>query len=154
VELLSIRLDLPDWRYTTPASIRQFQDDLTTRLAGLPVVRLEGEDQWRTVVGVTSNVLRADIRGSNPEVYVPARQDPRASMVVMVRAGDPERLIASACGEVRALDADLPVREIRTVEDVFDDEMSSGRIPHPGSRCLDAPRPAVDIICRIGATTV
>jgi putative ABC transport system permease protein len=220
-ELLSIRLDLPDWRYTTPASIRQFQDDLMTRLAGLPGarsvavtdrlpvlgaeaptpidvegfdaarpqdrpwavparvseqffstagipvvtgraftpsdhelampvaivngelarrywgdersaldrrVRLEGEDQWRTVVGVTSDVLRADIRGSNPEVYVPARQDPRASMVVMVRAGEPERLIASARGEVRALDADLPVREIRTVEEVFDDEMSSSRI--------------------------
>jgi hypothetical protein len=91
-------------------------------------VRLEGEEQWRTIVGVTSNVLRADIRGSNPEVYVPARQDPRASMVVMVRASDPDRLIASARGEVRALDAELPVREIRTVEEVFDDEMSSSRI--------------------------
>jgi putative ABC transport system permease protein len=91
-------------------------------------VRLEGEEQWRTIVGVTSNVLRADIRGSNPEVYVPARQDPRASMVVMVRASDPDRLIAAARGEVRALDAELPVREIRTVEEVFDDEMSSSRI--------------------------
>ena len=29
---------------------------------------------------------------------------------------------------MRALDRDLPVREIRTIEDVFDDEMSSSRI--------------------------
>ena len=219
--LLTLRMELPEWRYTTPASIRQFQDQLVTRLEGLPGARevattdrlpvvgsdaptnlrvdgyeaprpqdkawavptrvseryfaaagitlvsgrsfdrsdhelampvaivntemsrrywgtdtgalnrrvqLEGDERWFTVVGVSANVLRSDIRGSNPQIYIPARQDPRAVMALMVRASDAGRLVASARSEVRALDPDVPVREIRTIEEVFDDEMSSSRI--------------------------
>ena len=219
--LLTLRMELPEWRYTTAASIRQFQDQLMTRLAGLPGARevatmdrlpvvgsdapanlrvdgyeasrpqdkpwavptrvseryfaaagipllagrtfersdheqampvaivnsemsrrywgsdegglnrrvqLEGDDRWFTVVGVSANVLRSDIRGSNPQIYLPARQDPMAVMALMVRASDAERLVAAARSEVRALDPDVPVREIRTIQDVFDDEMSSSRI--------------------------
>jgi putative ABC transport system permease protein len=220
-DLLTIRMELPDWRYATPGSIRQFQDELTTRLARLPGVRdvaatdrlpvlgseapaqlridgyeaprpqdrawavpsrvserffstagipllagrtfaptdnelampvaivnaemakrywgdnalalnrrvqFEGDERWFTVVGVAGDVLRADIQGSNPEVYVAARQDPRSTMAVLVRASDAGRLVESARGEVRAMDADVPVREIRTIDDAFDDELSSGRI--------------------------
>lgn len=91
-------------------------------------VQFEGDGRWFTIVGVAGNVLRADIRGSNPELYVPSRQDPRPTMALMVRAGEAERLVESARGEVRAMDVDVPVREIRTIEEVFDDELSSGRI--------------------------
>jgi putative ABC transport system permease protein len=220
-DLLTIRLELPDWRYTTPASIREFQDQLLARLSGLPRVRdaattdrlpvvgseapvtlridgfeaprpqdrpwavparvserffstagipmragrafagsdrdaampvaivnaemaqrywggdaaalgrrlqLEGDDRWLTVVGVAGNVLRADFLGSNPQVYLAARQDPRATLGVMVRASDAHLLVESARAELRALDPDVAVREIRTIEAVFDDEMSSSRI--------------------------
>ena len=220
-DLLTIRMELPDWRYTTPESIRQFQDALTTRLAELPGARdvattdrlmvvgseapvplrvdgfdaarpqdrpwavparvserffaaagipllegrafstsdnelampvavvnaemarrywggeraaldkriqLEGDDRWVTVVGVSGDVLRADIRGSNPEVYLPARQDPRGAVAILVKASNAERLVESARAEIRALDPDIPVREIRTIEAVFDDELSSSRI--------------------------
>ncbi|HJR60064.1 MAG TPA: ABC transporter permease [Vicinamibacterales bacterium] len=220
-DLLTIRIELPHWRYTTPASIRQFQDQLLTRLTALPAARdaattdrlpvvgseavaairvegfeparpqdrawavparvserffstagipvlagrpfapsdndlamrvaiinaemarrywggeagalgrrlqLEGDDRRLTVVGVTGNVLRADLRSVNPQIYLPARQDPRSTMAVLVRATDASRLIASARAEVRALDPDVPVREIRTLEEVFDDEMSTSRI--------------------------
>lgn len=219
-DLLTIRLELPAWRYTTPASIRQFQEDLTARLQGLPGVRdvavtdrlpmfgespaqlridgyevprpqdrpwavpsrvserffstagipllagrpfaasdndlampvaivnaemarrywgrenaalgrrvqFEGDGRWFTIVGVAGDVLRADIRGSNPELYVPSRQDPRPAMALMVRAGEAERLVGPARGEVRAMDLDVPVREIRTIDEAFDDELSSSRI--------------------------
>jgi predicted permease len=220
-DLLTVRMELPEYRYPTPDSIRQFQDRLTTALAGLPGVRevaatdrlpllgseaqtqlridgheaarpqdrpwavaarvgerffatagiplvagrsfaasdherampvaivnaemarrywgsesgalnrrvqLEPDDRWFTVVGVAADVLRADIRGSNPEVYIPARQDPRPVMALMVRASDAGRLVDSARSQIRALDPDLPVREIRTIEEALDDELSSSRI--------------------------
>ena len=220
-DLLTIRLDLPDWRYTTPASIREFQDQLLARLSGLPRVRdaattdrlpvvgseapvtlridgleaarpqdrpwavpvrvserffstagipmrggrafaesdsdvampvaivnaemaqrywggeaaalgrrlqLDGDDRWLTVVGVVGDILRADIRGSNPQVYLAARQDPRPTIAAMVRSADARGLVESARAEVRALDPDVAVREIRTIDDVFDEEMSSSRI--------------------------
>jgi putative ABC transport system permease protein len=91
-------------------------------------VQLEPDDRWFTVVGVAADVLRADIRGSNPEVYIPARQDPRPVMALMVRASEAGRLVDSARSQIRALDPDLPIREIRTIEQALDDELSSGRI--------------------------
>ena len=61
-----------------------------------------------------------------------AAADVRADAVLrrahVVRAAEVDPLLDSARGAVRALDRDLPVREIRTIEDVFDDEMSSSRI--------------------------
>jgi putative ABC transport system permease protein len=91
-------------------------------------IQLEGDGDWVTVVGVSGDVLRADIRGANPEVYLPARQDPRGAIVILVKASNAERLVESARAEIRALDSDIPVREIRTIEAVFDDELSSSRI--------------------------
>ena len=91
-------------------------------------VQIEGDARWFTVVGVSGDLLRADMRGTNPEIYLSARQDPPASIAVLVRAAEVDPLLDSARGAVRALDRDLPVREIRTIEDVFDDEMSSSRI--------------------------
>ena len=91
-------------------------------------VQLEGDTRWLRVVGVAGNVLRADIRGSNPEIYLSARQDPRPPLVVLLRAAEADRLLDPARTEIRALDAEVPVREIRTMDEVFDDEMSSSRI--------------------------
>ena len=91
-------------------------------------VQIEGETRWLSVVGVSGDVMRADLDGVSPQVYVSARQDPRRTMAVMVRASNAGALIESARGELRALDRDVPVREIRTIEEAFADETSSGVI--------------------------
>jgi predicted permease len=219
--LLTLRMELPDWRYHTPESMRQFQDSLVARLSALPGVRdvavtdrlplvgseapadlrvegyepprpqdtpwavparvserylaaagiplvagrsfaqadtsevvpvaivnaematrywgsienalgrrvqVTGSDHWLTIVGIAANVLRADLREANPEIYLAARQDPRPAVAVLVKADRAEQLAASVRSEVRGLDAEVPVRELRTIQDVLDDELSSSRI--------------------------
>ena len=219
--MLTMRMELPEWRYTTPAAIADFQQRLLARLGSLPGVQhvattdrlpmlggeaptplriegqnparpqdrpwaapgnisddffavtgipliagrtfnqgdisqsmpvaivnaemakrywggaekalgarvqIEGETRWLSVVGVSGDVMRADLDGVSPQVYVSARQEPRRTMAVMVRASNAGTLIESARGELRALDRDVPVREIRTIEEAFADETSSGLI--------------------------
>jgi predicted permease len=220
-DLLTLRMELPESRYATPESMRQYQDSLLARLSALPGVRevaltdrlpivgseassdlridgyepprpqdtpwavpariserylaaagipllagrsfsptdtdqvvpvaivnaelatrywgsienalgrrvqVQGDDRWLSIVGIVANVLRADLREANPEIYLAARQDPRPTIAVLVRADGAEGLAASVRGEVRALDAGVPVRELRTIQDVLDDELSSSRI--------------------------
>jgi hypothetical protein len=91
-------------------------------------VQLEGDSTWRTIVGVTANVKRADMRGVHPELYIPARQNPRAAMFVLMRGDDAQGMIPAVRGQVRALDADVPIREIRTYDEILRDENSSGNI--------------------------
>ena len=91
-------------------------------------LQVEGDTRWLTVVGVSGDVMRADLDGASPQVYVSARQQPHRATTVMVRASNPGALMESARAELRALDRDVAVREMRTIEEAFDDEMSSGAI--------------------------
>ena len=219
--MLTIRMELPEWRYSTPAAIADFQQRVMARLGSLPGVQhvatadrlpmlggeaptalkiegyapprpqdrpwaapgnisddffaatgiplvagrafnlgdisqsmpvaivnaemakrywggaekalgarlqIEGESRWLTVVGVSGDVMRADLDGVSPQVFVSARQDPRRSMAVMMRASNAGSLMEAARGELRALDRDVPVREIRTIEEAFAEEASSSLI--------------------------
>jgi putative ABC transport system permease protein len=219
--MLTIRIELPEWRYTTPAAIADLQQRLLARLGSLPGVehvatsdrlpvlggeapspvkiegqtparpqdrpwtvpvnisedffatagipflagrtfttadhtdsmpvaivnaemakrywggaekalgarlQIEGETRWITVIGIAGDVMRADLDGVSPQCYLSARQNPRPTTVVMMRAPNPGALMESARGELRALDRDVPVRELRTIEEAFEDEMSSGVI--------------------------
>ena len=219
--MLTIRMELPEWRYATPAAIGDFQQRLLARLGSLPGVQqvaitdrlpmlggeaptpvriegqtparaqdrpwaapgnisddffaasgiplmagrafnqadvkeslpvaivnaemakrywqssekalgarlqIEGESRWLTVVGIAGDVMRADLDGVSPQVYVSARQDPRRTIAVMMRAPNAGALMEAARGELRALDRDVPVREIRTIEEAFADETSSSKI--------------------------
>jgi putative ABC transport system permease protein len=92
-------------------------------------VLIERDDrQWLTVVGVSGDVRRADLKGTNPQIYIPAEQVPRRGMSVLVRAADPDSLAAPAREALRAIDPDVPVAQLRTLDEAFDDEMSSSRI--------------------------
>jgi putative ABC transport system permease protein len=80
------------------------------------------------VIGVSGNVKRADLRGSNPQIYLPFRQRPIRAMSLMIRATDAEALASAVRGEIRQLDADVAVHELRTLNDAFADEMSTPRV--------------------------
>ena len=219
--MLTIRMELPEWRYSTPAAIDDFQQRLLARLgslpgvqhaatsdrlpllggeapasiridgqtpsrpqdkpwavsgnvsadffaaAGIPLVsgrtfgagdssqsmpvavvntemakrywggpekalgarvQIEGETRWVTVVGISGDVMRPDLDGVSPQIYVASRQEPRRTIAVLMRAANAGQLIEPARNELRALDRDVPVREIRTIEEAFADETSSSVI--------------------------
>jgi len=90
----------------------------------------EGGDarRWMAVVGVASDVKKPDLTGSNPQIYRPARQNPARGMAVMVRGSDGRSIASAVRGEVRAADPDVAVYQMRTLDEAFDDDLSSSRI--------------------------
>jgi putative ABC transport system permease protein len=84
---------------------------------------------WRTIVGVVRHVKKYGLDGRVKEqYYIPAAQLPRRSMFLVLRtATDPSASVASARAAVRALDADLPVFRVSTMEQVVDDTLTTRR---------------------------
>ncbi|HKP86349.1 MAG TPA: ABC transporter permease [Blastocatellia bacterium] len=79
----------------------------------------ESEPAMREIVGVVGNVKHRKLSTEDdPEFYVPHAQIPWDFMTVVVKSnGDPRSLIGAIQGEVRAVDKDLPVYNVNTLED-------------------------------------
>ena len=73
---------------------------------------------WVTVVGVATDVRREDLATApKAELYLPFLQQPSPFGFLAVRTqGDPAGLTAAVRREVRALDADLPLFDVSTLE--------------------------------------
>ncbi len=72
-----------------------------------------------TVVGIAANVRQRDFQLPDPDpiAYLPFRTDPRAFMTLLVRSqGDPNAMAPILREEVRAIDADLPLFGIQTMD--------------------------------------
>ena len=79
-----------------------------------------------TIVGVVSDTKYEDMRHEVPlEVYIPYRQGGfLTGMTAYVRTmRPPEQIFSALRGEVRALDANLPVYDIRTLSDQVDQSL-------------------------------
>lgn len=77
---------------------------------------------WLTVVGVVPKILQNgfDSDKRDPIIYLPYRQQPMRGMSIVIRTqGRPETLADAFRREVQAVDADLPVFNMRTLEDSF-----------------------------------
>jgi putative ABC transport system permease protein len=86
--------------------------------------------EWRTIVGTVGDVrhfgLDQEIRA---EVYVPAAQSAATFAVYAVRAtGDPRALAPAIRALVRELDPDLPVRDLRPIDDVVRASVAAPRL--------------------------
>jgi predicted permease len=86
--------------------------------------RLRHNDEhapWIRVVGVVEDVRHYGLeRPMRPGVYLPLRQTPSLTMSVAIRAsGDPASLAAPATAAVRALDPELPVYRIQTMQEAL-----------------------------------
>jgi len=69
-------------------------------------------DDWRTVVGVVSDIVQNDAtrQAFEPLIYVPHRQRPSPNMFMFARArGDQAQLMSAISREVYRLDPNLPV---------------------------------------------
>ncbi|HEY9284271.1 MAG TPA: ABC transporter permease [Pyrinomonadaceae bacterium] len=85
--------------------------------------------RWREVIGVVGHVKHGGLEGeSRPQYYVPHAQNPGASMFVVAQAdGDPSALAGPVRSAVRALDKDLPVYRVTTMERLVADSLSERR---------------------------
>jgi putative ABC transport system permease protein len=82
---------------------------------------------WKTVAGVIPDILPSPQRTDpDPVIYVPFRQEPQTWMGVLMRSRIPPASLGQAFrDELKALDPDLPVRDLRTL----DDQIALGRWP-------------------------
>jgi putative ABC transport system permease protein len=82
------------------------------------------------IVGVVRDIRIASLDGEiRPAVYLPHTQLPIGVMTFVARTpGDPQSLITSVAGAVHALDAELPVAEVRTMDEVVDATLARPRV--------------------------
>jgi putative ABC transport system permease protein len=96
-------------------------------------VRNGGDQPWATIVGVVSNMRRdGKEKDFRPQIYLPATQMElyrRVSLAdLAVRAsGKPAALVNAIRQEVLALDADQPVTNVRTLEEIIDASVAERR---------------------------
>lgn len=84
--------------------------------------RLFSEDvaePWLTVVGVAPNILQNDIlpRETDPLIYLPLRQKPLGDLMIVRATGGTTGLVAEFRRQVAALDPNLPVYDVWTMDE-------------------------------------
>ena len=81
-------------------------------------IGVEATAPWREIVGVVENVVGGNdpANPTVPQIYVPASQAPRGSMVLMARANGGEGSLTGAIRQVvTAMDSQQPVDDVRTM---------------------------------------
>ena len=82
----------------------------------------ENETPWREVVGVVSDVKLNGVDQETPlQAYLPLAQEPARDLALVVRTQGAPLLLAAAVEEtVHAIDKDLPVFNIRSMDQLLD----------------------------------
>ncbi|HEV2687991.1 MAG TPA: ADOP family duplicated permease, partial [Bryobacteraceae bacterium] len=90
---------------------------------------LESKSPWQTVVGVVGRVKQYALDSdSRIAYYIPHTQNPSRALTVVLRSGsDPAALTASVKKEIREIDPDLPVYQIRTMTNRVDESLARRR---------------------------
>jgi putative ABC transport system permease protein len=84
--------------------------------------------EWN-IVGVYHDVHNSGIRREGfPEINVPFAQSPMPVVRITVRTGgDPASMTNSIAAAVRSVDSDLPLDQVRTMEQVVDESLAGDR---------------------------
>ena len=80
---------------------------------------------WRQVVGIAGDVLKADLTGSDPEVYVPLAQQPRRAVTFLVKSDAPSAVAGAIRIATREADPDVAVYQMRTFDEAFEQERTT-----------------------------
>jgi ABC-type antimicrobial peptide transport system permease subunit len=84
------------------------------------------------IVGVVKDVKQDHVRSvtQNPYVYIPYSQRPKLSSMTFYvgSARDPLLLAPELQGQVRELDANLPVYDVKTMERIVEEDLFSARM--------------------------
>jgi putative ABC transport system permease protein len=91
----------------------------------------DSKEPWLAIVGIVGNVSRPTLYegySQDPCVYRPLRQAPQASLAVLVRAiGDPRAMKLEVGRAVAAVDNNIPVPTVQTVNESFAEFTSEPR---------------------------
>ena len=91
----------------------------------------ESEDPWMTIVGVVGDTRRTGFDTAvRPETYLPHAQSPSRGMMLVVRstAADPSALANAVRGAVASLDREVPVFQVRTMDELLSGLMAQRRL--------------------------
>jgi putative ABC transport system permease protein len=85
---------------------------------------------WITIVGVVGDVRHGGLNvEAKPEFYMPHLQETRSSMILVARVAAGHASLSPAIRrEIRALDAQLPVYNLRTMERIVDESVAPQRL--------------------------
>ena len=84
------------------------------------------DKQWTTIVGVAGDVKHFMFdRGPRSTIYLPYAQMPRLRMSLALRStADPMSIVSSVRAQVRSVDSDQPIYEIKTMEQLIGEHVS------------------------------
>ena len=79
------------------------------------------EKSPREIVGIVGNIKQSTLSAeARPAMYIPHLQLPTGGMAIVIRTnGDPMSLAATARAQVHAVDQNIPVTNIRTMDEIF-----------------------------------
>jgi putative ABC transport system permease protein len=82
-----------------------------------------------TVVGVVTVVKHRNLdENSKYYIYMPASQEPQSTMYLVIRtANEPEAMVSAVRSQISALDPELPLFEIHTMEQAVDSSLAAKR---------------------------
>jgi putative ABC transport system permease protein len=88
------------------------------------------EPGWVTVVGVVGSVHHEALQQpAGPEIYRPIAQKSAGAMAIVMRTtADPTTILARVRETVRSIDADVPISDLRTLDDVISSSIARPRL--------------------------
>jgi putative ABC transport system permease protein len=94
------------------------------------VVGFGRQPEWREIVGVVADVRHFGLASeAKAEAYVPYQQDPWPAMALVVRSdGDPVAMVSALRSCLMAIDADLPLYNVRTMESLVAESVAPRRL--------------------------
>ncbi len=100
---------------------------------GSPSLEITERTEWLTVVGVVGEIKQDGLVSERTPVgtyYLPMEQEPPGAITFAIRtAGEPTALAASVRREVGAVDPELPVFAMKTMEELTDESLVTRRWP-------------------------
>jgi putative ABC transport system permease protein len=96
---------------------------------GKPLAIQWGRDQPYQVIGVVGDVRQNSLaKDPNPALFLPTLQQPTTPVYLVARAhGDPKQLIKAIESQIRALDRDMPIADVRTMDEYVSDSVAAPR---------------------------
>lgn len=92
-------------------------------------LRFGSSSPWVTIVGVVGDIRQSGLeQASRPELYLSSNQDPTPLSGLAIRTRvDPMHLAAAVRREIQVVDKDIPVVDVRSMDDVLDREVFQRR---------------------------